>query len=139
MNHDSFPVEGALAQEHLASGFDCQSLRILLDSALVYLYRAAPGMHRSLPNCQNELLGELQAFNTVRAADVVLLKSRPSFSRQGSKQVRFSYGIRIGIWLGLIASAAIAYGGYLTMSEEGALQAASRRPTDQQEPSRSAP
>jgi Mn2+/Fe2+ NRAMP family transporter len=30
----------------------------------------------------------------------------------------FSYGIKIGIWLGLIASAVIAYGGYLTMSED---------------------
>jgi hypothetical protein len=31
----------------------------------------------------------------------------------------FSYGIKIGIWLGLIASVAITYGGYLMMSEEG--------------------
>jgi Mn2+/Fe2+ NRAMP family transporter len=30
----------------------------------------------------------------------------------------FSYGIKIGIWLGLIAAAVIAYGGYLMMSEE---------------------
>jgi hypothetical protein len=30
-----------------------------------------------------------------------------------------SYGIKIGIWLGLIAAAAIAYGGYLAMQEEG--------------------
>ena len=32
----------------------------------------------------------------------------------------FSYGIKIGIWLGLIAAGALTYGGYLTMSEEGA-------------------
>jgi hypothetical protein len=31
----------------------------------------------------------------------------------------FSYGIKIGIWLGLIAALAITYGGYLMMSEEG--------------------
>jgi hypothetical protein len=30
----------------------------------------------------------------------------------------FSYGIKLGIWLGLIAAAATTYGGYLTMSEE---------------------
>jgi hypothetical protein len=30
-----------------------------------------------------------------------------------------SYGIKIGIWLGLIAAAAITYGGYLQMQEEG--------------------
>jgi hypothetical protein len=32
----------------------------------------------------------------------------------------FSYGIKIGIWLGLIAAVAVTYGGYLMMSEEGA-------------------
>jgi hypothetical protein len=31
----------------------------------------------------------------------------------------FTYGIRVGIWLGLIAAASIAYGGYLKMGEEG--------------------
>jgi hypothetical protein len=31
----------------------------------------------------------------------------------------FSYGIKIGIWLGLIAAVAIAYGGYVMMSDEG--------------------
>ena len=31
----------------------------------------------------------------------------------------FSYGIKVGIWLGLIAAAAVTYGGYLMMSEEG--------------------
>jgi hypothetical protein len=30
-----------------------------------------------------------------------------------------SYGIKIGIWLGLIAAAAITYGGYLAMQQEG--------------------
>ena len=30
-----------------------------------------------------------------------------------------SAGIKIGIWLGLIAAAAVAYGGYLAMREEG--------------------
>jgi hypothetical protein len=30
-----------------------------------------------------------------------------------------SYGIKIGIWLGLIASAALTYGGYLAMQSEG--------------------
>jgi hypothetical protein len=31
----------------------------------------------------------------------------------------YSYGIKIGIWLGLIAAAAITYGGYLAMQAEG--------------------
>ncbi len=33
--------------------------------------------------------------------------------------VHASYGIKIGIWLGLIAAAAITYGGYLAMQAEG--------------------
>jgi hypothetical protein len=32
----------------------------------------------------------------------------------------FSYGIKIGIWLGLIAAAVITYGGYLMMGEDDA-------------------
>ncbi len=31
----------------------------------------------------------------------------------------FGYGIKIGIWLGLIAAVAVTYGGYLMMGEEG--------------------
>jgi hypothetical protein len=34
--------------------------------------------------------------------------------------VHTSVGIKIGIWLGLIAAAAITYGGYLAMQDEGA-------------------
>jgi hypothetical protein len=33
--------------------------------------------------------------------------------------VSYSYGIKFGIWLGLIAAAAITYGGYLSMQAEG--------------------
>jgi hypothetical protein len=48
----------------------------------------------------------------------------------------FSYGIKIGIWLGLIASAVITYGGYLTMSEEGTSPSPVSTPTP---PSASSP
>lgn len=37
----------------------------------------------------------------------------------GFAGVEASYGIKIGIWLGLIAAAALTYGGYLQMTEEG--------------------
>jgi hypothetical protein len=37
----------------------------------------------------------------------------------GTAHVSYSYGIKIGIWLGLIAAAAIAYGAYLAMQAEG--------------------
>jgi hypothetical protein len=50
---------------------------------------------RDPPNCQNELLGELQAISALRAANKVLLKSRLSFFRQSSEQVCFSYFIGI--------------------------------------------
>ncbi len=37
----------------------------------------------------------------------------------GSVHVSYSYGIKLGIWLGLIAAVGIAYGGYLAMQDEG--------------------
>jgi hypothetical protein len=37
----------------------------------------------------------------------------------GAVHLSYSFGIKIGIWLGLIAAAAITYGGYLVMREEG--------------------
>jgi hypothetical protein len=37
----------------------------------------------------------------------------------GTVHYSYSYGIKIGIWLGLIAAAAVAYGGYLGMRDEG--------------------
>jgi hypothetical protein len=40
-------------------------------------------------------------------------------STVGLTHVSYSYGIKIGIWLGLIAAAALTYGGYLAMQSEG--------------------
>jgi hypothetical protein len=37
----------------------------------------------------------------------------------GLEHFTFSYGIKIGIWLALLAAAAITYGGYLAMQAEG--------------------
>jgi hypothetical protein len=37
----------------------------------------------------------------------------------GTVHYAYSYGIKIGIWLGLIAAAAVTYGGYLGMRDEG--------------------
>jgi hypothetical protein len=48
--------------------------------------------------------------------------NHPSGATSGSiAGVHFSasYGIKIGIWLGLIAAAALTYGGYLKMQEDG--------------------
>jgi hypothetical protein len=37
----------------------------------------------------------------------------------GAVHVSYSYGIKIGIWLGLIAAVGLTYGGYLGMQDEG--------------------
>jgi hypothetical protein len=37
----------------------------------------------------------------------------------GGVHYGYSYGIKIGIWLGLVAAAAVTYGGYLGMQAEG--------------------
>ncbi len=41
-----------------------------------------------------------------------------------------SVGIKIGIWLALVAAATIAYGGFLTMQDEGAARADVPEPPD---------
>jgi hypothetical protein len=40
-------------------------------------------------------------------------------SSYGAYHVSYSYGIKIGIWLGLIAALGVTYGGYLGMQDEG--------------------
>jgi hypothetical protein len=37
----------------------------------------------------------------------------------GAVHVAYSYGIKVGIWLGLIAAVGVTYGGYLGMRDEG--------------------
>jgi hypothetical protein len=49
---------------------------------------------------------------------VYRILDHPTFSASFAG-VHTSVGIKIGIWLGLIAAAAITYGGYLAMQDEG--------------------
>jgi hypothetical protein len=45
----------------------------------------------------------------------------------GAAHFSYSYGIKLGIWLGLIAAAGVAYGGYQAMRDDGISRAAVRR------------
>ncbi|HZL48185.1 MAG TPA: hypothetical protein VFC30_04135, partial [Solirubrobacteraceae bacterium] len=48
----------------------------------------------------------------------------------GLEHFSYSYGIKIGIWLGLIAALAITYGGYLEMQAEGSSLSSPGDPAD---------
>jgi hypothetical protein len=59
----------------------------------------------------------------------------PTAGTSGSIEgVQFSAtaGIKIGIWLGLLAAIGITYGGYLTMQQEGGLQSVAGGPAGDQ-------
>jgi hypothetical protein len=85
----------------------------------------AGGQKLELPVQPGAIVAGLGAFSTL----LILYRifHHPSASASfGSFHA--SYGIKIGIWLGLIASSAITYGGYLQMQQESALPSASREP-----------
>lgn len=66
------------------------------------------------------IVAGLGALSTVLILYRIL--HHPSGGASGSvglTHFSYSYGIKIGIWLGLIAAAGITYGGYLAMKEEG--------------------
>jgi hypothetical protein len=81
-----------------------------------------------LPVHPSALVAGLGALSTLLILYRILHHPSGGASFAGAS---FSYGIKIGIWLGLIAAGAITYGGYSMMGEEGtSLSDLSRRPTD---------
>jgi hypothetical protein len=73
-----------------------------------------------LPVQPSVIVAALGALSTLLILYRIL--HHPSASTSGTVagvHYAASYGIKIGIWLGLIAAAAVTYGGYLGMGEEG--------------------
>jgi hypothetical protein len=73
-----------------------------------------------LPVKPSVIVAGLGALSTLLIAYRIL--HHPSVGASGTiggVHYSSSYGIKIGIWLGLIAAAAITYGGYLAMQSEG--------------------
>jgi hypothetical protein len=89
-------------------------LTILVAVGLVVLRAARSEFQSPIP------LGALVAG--LGALSTLLIFYRIVHHPSGSGNLglaHYSYGIKIGIWLGLISAAVITYGGYLAMTDEG--------------------
>ncbi len=74
----------------------------------------------SLPVQPSVIIAGLAALSTLLILyRIVHHPSGGSSGGAGLDHFSYSYGIKIGIWLGLIAAVAITYGGYLAMQDEG--------------------
>jgi hypothetical protein len=74
----------------------------------------------SLPVEPSAIIAGLGALSTLLILyRIIHHPSGGSSGGVGLTHFSYSYGIKIGIWLGLIAAAAITYGGYLGMQAEG--------------------
>jgi hypothetical protein len=84
--------------------------------ALIAVARRAGALSFELPVSLSAIVAGLGALSTI------LILYRIIHHPHGSESlgsVHASAGIRIGIWLGLIAAAALTYGAYLAMRDEG--------------------
>lgn len=74
----------------------------------------------SLPVQPSVIIAGLGALSTLLILyRIIHHPSGGSSGGIGLTHFSYSYGIKFGIWLGLIAAAAITYGGYLAMQDEG--------------------
>lgn len=88
--------------------------------ALVAVAVAAGSLKLESPVQWSVLVAGLGALSTLLILyRIIHHPSGGSSGSFGTIHVSYSYGIKIGIWLGLIASAALTYGGYLKMREDG--------------------
>jgi hypothetical protein len=88
--------------------------------ALVAVALRAGQRELSLPVQPSVIIAGLGALSTLLILyRIIHHPSGGSSGGVGLDHFSYSYGIKIGIWLGLIAAAAITYGGYLAMQAEG--------------------
>jgi hypothetical protein len=88
--------------------------------ALGMVLMKALGQRVELPVKPSVIVAGLGALSSVLILYRII--HHPSGGTSGSVagvHYSVSFGIKIGIWLGLIAAAALTYGGYLGMQEEG--------------------
>ena len=93
---------------------------ITIIAALGLVAMRAAGEKLEMPVAPSVIVAGLGALSTVFI--VYRIIHHPAGGTSGTVagvHYSASYGIKIGIWLGLIAAAAITYGAYLAMQEEG--------------------
>ncbi|HEY8303999.1 MAG TPA: hypothetical protein VIG42_05350 [Solirubrobacteraceae bacterium] len=116
----SVPVGGSFSASSSASGWDTFTnsrwiwvITIVVSIASVVL--VAGQQKLDLPVRLSTVVLGLGALSTALILYRIIHHPSGGASFAGAS---FSYGIKIGIWLGLIAAAVITYGGYLMTSEE---------------------
>jgi hypothetical protein len=119
----SVPVGGSFSASSSASGWDTFTnsrwiwlITIIVSIGAVVL--VAGRQKLDLPVRLSTVVLGLGALSTALILYRIIHHPSGGASFAGAS---FSYGIKIGIWLGLIAAAVITYGGYLMMSEDDAL------------------
>jgi hypothetical protein len=94
--------------------------------ALVYVLLVATRRQLELPVPPALIVAVLGAVSTILILYRIIHHPTASANFGG---FHASAGIKIGIWLGLIASAAITYGGYLAMQVPGPARASGEQPS----------
>jgi len=115
------PLGGSFSSGSSSTGWDTftNSRWIWLITIIVALgavVLVATQRKLSLPIQPSVIVAGLGALSTLLILYRIIHPPSGGASFAGAS---FSYGIKIGIWLGLVAAAAITYGGYLEMTEEG--------------------
>lgn len=88
--------------------------------ALLAVARTAGLLKFESPVQLSVAVAGLGALSTILILYRIIHHPHGGFSESlAGTHISASYGIRIGIWLGLIAAAALTYGGYLAMQDEG--------------------
>lgn len=120
----SSPVGGVSVSNSLNGWHSFTSSRwvwlITIVVALGFVGLAAARREVRSPVPPSALVAGLGALSTILIAYRIL--DHPSGGASGTigaARFSYSYGIKLGIWLGLIAAAGVAYGGYLAMRAEG--------------------
>jgi hypothetical protein len=98
--------------------------------ALAAVWVQADQRGLALPGKPGELVGGLGALSMIFILYRIINHPTATASTTvAGVHYTASSGIKLGIWLGLIAAAAITYGGYLAMQEQGTTLSAAREPT----------
>jgi hypothetical protein len=88
--------------------------------ALLAVARTAGLLNFESPVQLSVAVAGLGALSTLLILYRIIHHPHGGFSESlAGTHISASYGIKIGIWLGLIASAALTYGGYLAMQDDG--------------------
>ena len=116
---------GGISVDHSVNGWHVFTTSrwvwlITIVVALGTVFQRARRRELSLPVKTGAIVAGLGALSTLLILYRIVHHPSGSGSEgAGLNRYSYSFGIELGIWLALLAAAAIAYGGYLAMQAEG--------------------